>query len=205
MSWRVAGGMAVIAVPALALVLLLAGPAPHAAWPHSPPEPPLVPAKPIPRWSRTSQASLALLRRVTMSEARRSERELAACEASARRAAPARRPARFRHCALAPMSRTGSFASSNSHMLFALLEGVDSTRACRGGVLALSGTTSTLAMVARVTARGSFDAGWTDMLAASRSIRGLARQSLKLARARALDRECRPRKPAPPLPAGPIA
>ncbi len=205
MNWRVAAGVVAIAGPALVLVLALSsGPAP-VAWPHSPPESPLTPPKVLPRWDRASQASLTLLRRVTAEEARRSERTLTACETSAVHTAPSRRPARYRKCALGSISRTGSFASTNSHMFSSLLDSAQATRACHDGVLALSGTTSTLALTARSAARGSFSAGWGDMLAASRSIRGLAHASLKLARAPALGRDCRPRKPGPPPPAGPVA
>ena len=53
-----------------------------------------------------------MLRRVSVSEARRSSEALAAREARAGRAAAKRRNARYRACATAPLARTDGFASA---------------------------------------------------------------------------------------------
>ena len=80
-----------------------------------------------------------------------------------------------------------AFASANSHMLSNLADASKPVRECRGRVLALSGMTSTLAFTTSSTLRGGLDAPWDELLAASRSIRGLAAETLRLARAAGLE------------------
>ena len=119
MRWRaVLLGMVIIATPGLPVAMLseVPEPAPR-AWPKSPQDE--LPGPP-PRWDQPAIESLAMLRRVSASEARRSVAALAACEARAGRASGARRNARFRACATAPLARTDGFAGANSRMLSVL-------------------------------------------------------------------------------------
>ncbi len=177
-----------------ALALLPDRPAAR-AWSHSPPEPPLVhPAAPA-RWNHGSSASLGLLRRVTAREATRSQSALAACE---RRAG--HRVSRYRRCAVTALERTSAFAAANSKMLSLLVSDALATHACRGRVLALSGSTGLLAQIARTTRMSGLDAPWPDVLAASRSIRGLAHETVRLAHWSRWATTCRARPAAPPPP-----
>ena len=142
------------------------------------------------RWDEPARESLTMLRRVSVNEARRSSAALAACEAHAGRAAAKRRNARYRACATAPLARTDGFASANSRMLSVLAGNGGPTRACRGRVLTLSGTTGSLSFTARSTLRG-LDAPWGHLVVASREIRALADEVLRLARAPGWSATCR--------------
>jgi hypothetical protein len=188
--------MVLIAAPALPLAMLFEAPAPPSrAWPQSPRE---TPAPPAPRWDKPALASLSLLRRVSRDEARRSHAALAACETTAGRAAASRRNARFRACATAPLARTDGFAGANSRMLTALAGSSGATAACQSRVMTLSGTTSSLSMLARATLRGGLDAPWAEVVEMSRSIRELAGEVLRLARAPGWRVACRARPAAEP-------
>jgi hypothetical protein len=192
MRWRGALlGMVLIAAPGLPVAMLLEAPAPPLrAWPQSPRE---TPSPPPPRWDEPAIASLSLLRRVSRDEARRSHAALAACETSAGRAAASRRNKRFRACATAPLARTDGFAGANSRMLTALARDSGATDACQSRVLTLSGTTNSLSMLARATLRGGLDAPWAEVVEMSRSIREVAGEVLRLARAPGWAATCRAR------------
>ena len=128
--------------------------------PAAPPAP-----EPPAHWDRPARESLALLRRVTAAEARRSLAALAACEAHAGHTSAARRNRDYRRCATAPLARTHAFASANSRMLSNLAGSANPVRECRGRVLALSGVASTLAFTTNSTLRGGLDAPWEELLA----------------------------------------
>jgi hypothetical protein len=81
-------------------------------------------------------------------------------------------------------------------MLSGLVGSTEATRACRGRVLALSGANGTLAYAANSTLRGGLNAPWKELLDASRAIRGLAAETLRLARQPGWRATCRPRPPA---------
>jgi len=199
MRWRAALlGMVMMAAPAVPAVLLLRAepPAPERA-PKTPADTTVLVAPA--RWDEPARESLSMLRRVSVLEARRSSAALAACETRAGRAAASRRNARYRACATAPLARTDGFAAANSRMLSVLAGNGGPTRACRGRVLTLSGTTGSLSFTARSTLRG-LDAPWGHLVAASREIRALADEVLRLARAPGWSATCRPRPPAPPPP-----
>ena len=134
------------------------------------------------RWDRPARESLALLRRTTATEARRSAAALAACEAHARRVPAARRNRGYRRCATAPLARTDAFAIANSRMLAGLASAAGPTRACRSRLQVLSGTANSLAFVSNSTLRGGLDAPWNELLEASHGIRALAEEALRLAR-----------------------
>ena len=138
-----------------------------------------------------------------MTEARRSVAALASCETRAGRITAARRNRHYRKCATAPLARTHAFAAANSHMLSGLAGSSGPTRACRGRVLQLSGVAGTLASFASSTLRGGLDAPWEELLAASRGIRGLAAETLRLARGSGWSETCKPRPKAKP-PAAPV-
>ena len=80
-------------------------------------------------------------------------------------------------------------------MLSVLAGNSGPTEACRGRVLALSGTASSLSMSARMTLRGGLDAPWEELIEMSRGIRALAGEVQRLARAPGLERDL-PRAPA---------
>lgn len=183
-------------VPALAALPVEPAKRSWAGSPRHPPFPhPVAPA----RWDRSSTESLALLRRVTVREARHAQLALADCERHA-----GRDVRRYRRCALTELDRTHAYASTNSRMLSKLVAGEIATTACRERVLALSGSTGMLAQIARATRLAGLDAAWIEVHAASRSIRGLARDALQQARGAEWARTCRPRPPAPALPDGTI-
>ena len=135
-----------------------------------------------------------------MTEAARSVAALAACEAHAGHVAAARRNRDYRRCATRAAGADDAFATANSRML-SNLAGAATRAACRGRVLELSGIAGTLGVhdATRRCAAGSTRRG-TELLAASRSIRGLARETLRLARAAGLGPTCKPQpaRPAPP-------
>ncbi len=133
---------------------------------------------------------------MTAAEAQRSVAALATCEAHAGHIAAERRNRDFRRCATAPLARTDGFASANSRMLSSLAGTANPVRECRGRVLALSGVASTLAFTSTATLRGGLDAPWDELLAASRSIRGLAAESLRLAKQPGWASTCKPQPPA---------
>jgi hypothetical protein len=183
--------MVLLAAPGLLFALLFAAPAPMPrAWSQSPRD---TPPPPPPRWDEPAIASLKLLRRVSVDEARRSHAALAACETRAGRAAAARRNARFRACATAPLARTDGFAGANSRMLSVLAGSGGATEACANRLLMLSGTASSLSLSARATLRGGLDAPWAELVEMSRSIRRLAGEVQRLARARGWNVTCRVR------------
>jgi hypothetical protein len=198
--WRaVFLGMVMMALPGLAAALLVRADEPAApTWPQSPRERPPA-AAPEARWDVPARESLSLLRRVTAKEARESVAALAACESRAVRATGKGRNKDFRRCATTPLSRTGGFASANSRMLSSLAGSAGPTRACRGRVLALSGANGSLASTAQAALRG-LDMPWVEVLAASRAIRALSDEALRLARAPGWHDACPLRPPAPPPP-----
>lgn len=197
---------------ALVVVLLLAAPAlliihapSRAGWPRSPREPPLPHPVVHGRWSRASLDSLALLRRITVREARHAQLALADCETRAGVRHGAHRLASYRRCAVGALQRAQAYASANSRMLQMLVSDATPTRACRNRVLALSGSASLLAWNARATVGGSFGVPWAQVLAASRSVRGLARDALRQASDDGWSSTCRPRPRVPEPPDGPVA
>jgi hypothetical protein len=197
------GGLLALAVPVAPLGLVVghpAAPAPY-VWAQTPPNPPrAAPEKPG-HWDVPARESLALLRRTTAAEAKRSLASLASCEAHAGHIAAARRNRDYRRCATAPLARTHAFASANSRMLSNLAGSTNPVRACRGRVLELSGVAGTLAFTSSSTLRGGLDAPWKELHDASRSIRGLARETLRLARQPGWASTCRPqpaKKVSPP-------
>jgi hypothetical protein len=197
-------GVLALAVPAVALGFLLRRPPePPRAWAKSPPEKPLAAAKPPAHWDQPARESLALLRRTTAAEAKRSVAALASCESHAGHSSAKRRNHEYRRCATPPLARVHAFASANSHMLSNLANAAQPVRECRGRLLALSGMASTLAFTTNSTLRGGLDAPWGELLAASRSIRGLAAETLRLARQRGWNSTCKPQPGARP-PAAPV-
>jgi hypothetical protein len=197
-------GMLALAVPAVPVSFFLReAPAPPPAWPKSPPEPPLAAPEMPARWDHPARESLALLRRMTVREARRSVAALADCETRAGRITAARRNRHYRKCATAPLARTNAFATANSRMLTGLASSSGPTHDCRGRVLELSGTAGNLAFLANTTLRGGLDAPWEELLEASRGIRGLAAETLRLAGGSGWNETCRPRPKAKP-PAAPV-
>jgi hypothetical protein len=194
-------GVLAMAVPAAPLGFAVQAPPPAPrTWAKTAPAPP----KPEPpgRWDGPARDSLALLRRTTAAEARRSVAALAACEAHARHAAHRNRD--YRRCATAPLARTNAFATANGLMLSNLAGSTNPARECRGRVLALSGANSTLALTTNSTLRGGLDAPWDELLEVSRSIRGLAAETLRLAREPGWASTCKPR-PAREAPAAEVA
>jgi hypothetical protein len=195
-------GMLASVIPAAPLGLALGHPAAPAApaWATTPPDPPHAPPEKPAHWDIPARESLALLRRTTAAEAKRSVAALAACEAHAGRFHATRRNRAYRRCATAPLARTHAFASANSRMLSNLAGATNPVRACRSRVLALSGMTGTLAFTTNSTLRGGLDAPWGELLDASRSIRGLAAETLRLARQPGWASTCRPQpaKATPP-------
>jgi hypothetical protein len=192
-------GLVLLAAPGL-LVLRPSSP-PVERWPVSPPEGPIAVVAPPARWDVPARESLSLLRRVTVTETRRASVELAACEVLAARGPGAHRNLRFRRCAVRPLAHMDGFATANRRMLSSLADSARPTKACRGRVLGLSGTTSSLAGAARSTLRGGFDVPWPELLSTSRTVRALAREARQLAREPGWDSTCKPRpraRPAPP-------
>src|SRR4051812_9810392 len=166
---------------------LVRAPSPHGrSWPSSPDGGPMTVQDPPARWDRPARESLALLRRVTVSETRRSITDLAACEA---RVARTRRARDFRRCATAPLARMDGFATANSRMLQNLAGTAGPTEECRARVMTLSGVTGSLGFSARSTLRW-WGATGDELLAASRAIRATAREISKLARARGWASTC---------------
>jgi hypothetical protein len=191
-------GLLVFAVPLAALGLLARPePEPPVPWPRVGERP--VAVAPDPRWSAADRESLAKLREVTLAQTARVLGELAGCEARAgRRATPSRA---YRRCATSALAWTDGFASANGRMLAQLATTAGATKACRGRMLQLSGTSSNLAHVAQTTLRAGLDVPWPELLATSRTIRALAREARALARAPGWGRTCRPRPPARAAPA----
>jgi len=189
-------GLIAIAVLGAAPALLLHRGTASRGWARSPREAPLQKAEAPARWDSSASASLTLLRRVTAREARQASTALSGCEHSA-----AGRVDRYRSCAMAPLNRAQAFAASNSRMLAALVNNSPPTQACRGRVLELSGSTSLLAQISQATRLSGLVGRWQDVLAASRSIRGLARDAVQQARRSDWATTCRPR-PAAPKPRG---
>jgi len=177
-------GMLVLAAPAVLAgsVALRQGPAAQRVWLRSPPEPPVAAVEPQANWDQPARESLALLRRTTVSEAKRSLGALASCESHAGHRTPERRNLDYRRCATAPLARTHAFASANSHMLSNLADATHPVRECRGRVLALSGMANMLAFTTNSALRNALSAPWEEVLEASRSIRGIAAETLRMAR-----------------------
>jgi hypothetical protein len=192
-------GVLALAVGAAPLAFLVRErPAAPRAWAKSPREPRLAAPKPPAHWDVPARESLALLRRTTAAEAKRSVAALASCESHAGHSSAKRRNHDYRRCATPPLARVHAFASANSHMLSNLADASKPVRECRGRVLALSGMASTLAFTTSSTLRGGLDAPWDELLAASRSIRGLAAETLRLAREPGWSSTCKPQPGAEP-------
>jgi hypothetical protein len=199
-------------VLALALPVVLAGvalrprPEPPRAWAKTPAGLPRAAPQPPAHWDHPARESLSFLRQVTATEAKRSAAALAACEAHAGHIAAARRNRDYRRCATAPLARTHAFASANSRMLANLAGSANPVRECRGRVLELSGVAGSLGFSSNTTLRGGLDAPWADLLDASRSIRALAAETLRLARRPGWASTCRPQPAkATPSPALEVA
>jgi hypothetical protein len=201
-------GMLALAVPAAPLGLLIfnSPASPPRAWARTPPSRPVPTPEPPGHWDSPARESLALLRRTTAAEARRSVAALASCEVHAGHITAAHRNGDYRRCATAPLARTHAFASANSRMLSNLAGSTNPERECRGRVLALSGATNTLSFTSNSTLRGGLDAPWQELRAASRSIRVLAAETLRLAHQPGWNSTCKPQpaKASPP-PAADVA
>jgi hypothetical protein len=194
-------GALALALPAAPLgAALRPAPEPPRAWARTPADRPH-PAPPT-RWDSPARESLAFLRQVTATEAKRSAAALAECEAHARHLPAAQRNRDYRRCATAPLARTHAYASANSRMLSNLAGSANPARACRGRVLELSGVAGSLGFSSSTTLRGGLDAPWAELLVASRSIRALATETLRLARRPGWASTCRP-QPAKASPAAP--
>jgi len=197
-------GVLALALPAAPLGVVLR-PAPEAprAWAKTPVDPPRPAPEPPAHWDKPAGESLALLRRVTATEARRSAAALASCEAHAGALAASRRNRDYRRCATPALARTHAFANANSRMLSNLAGSTNPTRECRGRVLELSGVAGSLAFTSNSTLRGGLDAPWETLLDASRSIRGLAAETLRLAKQPGWATTCRPQPAKKPPPVAP--
>src|SRR3954470_19181746 len=187
-------GVLALVVPAAPLGLGLRQDPEPRVWVKSPP--PLPVPEPPARWDGPARESLSFLRQTTAAEARRTLASLESCEAHAGHIAATRRKRAYRRCATAPLARTHAFASANSRILSNLAGSAHPARECRGRVLALSGVANTLAFTTNSTLRGGLDAPWDELLDASRSIRGLAAESLRLAKQPGWASTCRPQPPA---------
>jgi hypothetical protein len=157
-------------------------------------------AAPLPRWDAAAQASLALLRRVTVQEARRAIGALARCEGRAAGAAAAQRNRRYRHCALRGMARTGGFARANTQQLETLADTARPGRRCLTLLRELAGGTGALNAQVGTLMRSWTATPWRELLASSRSVRGMARFTLRLAGARRWRAACRATPAAPAAP-----
>jgi hypothetical protein len=179
-------GLLVFVVPGLLAVAALRPEREVRAWVHSPrvEHPKVVPE---PRWDVPAAESLALLREVTVSEARLAGPALSACEAQAGRAAEPN--VTFRRCALTPLARVEGFARANSRMLSNLASSAQD--GCRERMMNLGGLTSTLGHTAGQTLRGALSLTWDEVLAGSRTIRAFARDASRLARERGWESSCR--------------
>jgi hypothetical protein len=197
-------GVLALAVPAAPLgAVLRPAPDPPRAWAKTPADPPRRAPEPPAHWDKPAGESLALLRRVTATEARRSAAALASCEAHAGALAGSRRNRDYRRCATEPLARTHAFATANSRMLSNLAGSTNPARECRGRVLELSGVAGSLGFTSNTTLRGGLDAPWDELLDASRSIRRLAAETLRLARRPGWASTCRPQPAKTPPPAAP--
>jgi hypothetical protein len=197
-------GLLLLAVPGLLGVALVRPSEPGApAWLESPDGGAWTVEEPPARWDAPARESLAMLRRVTVTEARRSLSQLAACESATGRVAEAERRRHFRKCATQPLARVDGFGTANGRMLSNLAGTAGPSEKCRGRLMSLSGTTAALGASARATLRG-WEATWEELLVASRGIRAAAREAMRLARAPGWGSTCRPLPPAP-KPAPPTA
>jgi hypothetical protein len=197
-------GVLALVVPAAPLSLALRHePQPRVGVKSPPPLP--QPEQPA-RWDGPARESLSFLRQTAAAEAKRTVASLASCEAHAGHFTATRRNHDYRHCATEPLARTHAFASANSRILSNLAGSANPARKCRGRVLALSGVANTLAFATNSTLRGGLDAPWEELLDASRSIRALAAETLRLARQPGWASTCRPQpaKASPP-PAADVA
>lgn len=197
-------GLVLAAVALGSPALLLHAPPPHGS-PRSPPEPRLPRPQVAARWSRGSLASLTLLRRLTAREARHAQVALAGCERRAAARHGAHRLVSYRRCAMSVLQRAQAYASTNSRLLAQLAVNEAPSSACRGRVLGLSGSAGQLAMIARATVSGTYGVPWSDVLDASRSVRGLARDAGREASDASWTGICRPLPSLPAPPTGPVA
>jgi len=139
-------------------------------------------AQPAPaRWDAPAAASVALLRRITAQEARRTQSSLIACERLAEAAASPARSRGYRLCALPAIARTGASNNTNSRMLFGLASDSSPNAACGARMRALAGSARSLGSAARDTLLRWVGAPWPELLGSSRSLRGLAREALRVA------------------------
>lgn len=148
-------------------------------------------AAPLPRWDAAAQASLELLRSSTAHEARRGIAALARCEGRSIGAKARERNARYRRCALRGMARMGASAFANSRMLGRLADTGAPHRRCRLLLRELAGGTGALGAQVRTLMRNWTATPWRELLASSRSLRGMARFTLRLAAARSWRSACR--------------
>jgi len=191
-------GLLLLAVPGLLGASLLRSHPVAPSWPESP-APGVFERETPPRWDEPARESLAMLRRVTRTSSRSARTELAACERRAAQVAAAGRVRAFRHCATGPLGRVNAFGTANSRMLSNLAGTAGPTEACRRLVLSLSGLNGALGQSASNTLR-TWVATWKESLAASRTIREIAREVSAFARGKGWGSTCRARPPAPAEP-----
>jgi|tagenome__1003787_1003787.scaffolds.fasta_scaffold20937861_2 hypothetical protein len=130
--------------------------------------------------SYLNAASATRLGEISAAEARHTMRGLRSCEALG--------ASRYRHCALPVLARTGASAAIDGRMLFEVGGAVGG----RCGVLSrnLAGDALTLGGVARSTLANTSDRPWRQVHEASRAVRGLAREVLRVATVAAWRRDC---------------
>jgi hypothetical protein len=155
---------------------------------------------PVARWSAADAASVLLLRYVVIAEAQHVIPALAHCEARGRATANAVRGRTYVRCALRPLARVGSSGTLNSRMLFRIGGGNRPGPRCQLLIRSLAGAAAVLGMLARATLREEISAQtpWPDTSRASRAIRSLASDNLRLAHARAWRQACQPGADQPP-------
>jgi hypothetical protein len=157
-------------------------------------------APPVARWSTADAASVLLLRRAVLTEARHVIPALARCEARGRAAADAIRSRTYLRCALRPLARAGSSGTLNGRMLLSIAGANRPAPRCELLIRSLAGAAAVLGMLARAALREQISAHtpWPGTSRASRAIRSLARDDLRLSQARAWRQACRPAAGRPP-------
>lgn len=193
-------GLLMFAVPGGLAALLLRTDAESVA---APPPRTATPT-PVPGWNDADRESLAALRQVTIDQARQVVRELKACETRAARRRHVKRAVHYNRCARPALARADGIGTANGRMLAGLVNTTAPTDACRSRIEHLSGAAGNLGGTANGLLRGGFTVPWRELLAASRSVRGLAGEAHRLAREPGWSKVCRARPPAP-APAAPVA
>jgi hypothetical protein len=153
-----------------------------------------------PTWGQPELTSLRLLRHVVAREAHRSQLGLERCEDRGRVVARAARPASYRTCAFLPLARTAGASRASGSMLTSFVEQSSPARSCRELIQALAATTRVLGEMAQSTLRNEGWATWADLRLASRSLRGMAQEARRLARAPTWPLACQSRQNPMPAP-----